>query len=396
MLSNLKSVEENREYLKSIIGVVNRRNEIDWRNSIGKEIKYEYNWGSEYSKGTLKIIKYEDRRIYFEGYEKGIHTGDLTKCKLSGVLNIIWNKAPWMIDLGVSEEDAKKYTIGSDKKIEVKCPDCGRIKKATPKMIHLKHSIGCSCGDGISYPEKLMESVLIQTCIKYERQYKIDESKNKMYDFYLTDYNIIIETHGGQHYEEGGGFPGKSLKEEQENDKFKKELALSNGISRYIIIDCRKSELEYIKNNILNSELNELFDFSKVDWVKCGEYASSNLVKEVCNYYNKHPEFFTSDLAKEFGVCKVTIANYLKIGTQLGWCKYDSREEARRRSRRSGKLIGERLSKPIAQFTLDGELIKTYPSAHEAERQTGIRQCNISECCRGKRKTANGYMWKFV
>ena len=121
MLSNLKSVEENREYLRSIMGV-NERNHIKWEsNSLGKEIEYEYYWEeNKYSKGILKIRKYENSHVYFEGYEKGIKTGNLIKCILSGILNIIWNKASWMIDLGVSEEDAKKYTINSSKKIEVK------------------------------------------------------------------------------------------------------------------------------------------------------------------------------------------------------------------------------------------------------------------------------------
>ena len=52
MISNLKSIEENKEYLKSVIGI--RGKFIDWKNSIGKEIKYEYYWyNDEYSKGFI-------------------------------------------------------------------------------------------------------------------------------------------------------------------------------------------------------------------------------------------------------------------------------------------------------------------------------------------------------
>lgn len=43
-------------------------------------------------------------------------------------INSIYAKAPWMIDLGVSEEDAVKHTPQSNKKIEVTCPDCGKRK----------------------------------------------------------------------------------------------------------------------------------------------------------------------------------------------------------------------------------------------------------------------------
>ena len=55
------------------------------------------------------------------------------------------------------------------------------------------------------------------------------------------------------------------------------------------------------------------------------------------------------------------------------------------------------VSKPVAQFSLDGRLLNTYKSAHEAERQTGIDNSNICNCCLGKRyKSAGGFIWKFV
>ena len=78
VISNLKSEKENREYLKSVIGA-DERNYIDWKNSIGKEIGYGYDWKGECSKGVLKIVKYDtkSRKLYFEGYEKGIGSKDL-------------------------------------------------------------------------------------------------------------------------------------------------------------------------------------------------------------------------------------------------------------------------------------------------------------------------------
>lgn len=49
---------------------------------------------------------------------------------------------------------------------------------------------------------------------------------------------------------------------------------------------------------------------------------------------------------------------------------------------------------PIVQFTKDGKKIAEYESSYEAMRQTGFCQQNISSCCVGKRKSANGYVWK--
>ena len=37
-----------------------------------------------------------------------------------------------------------------------------------------------------------------------------------------------------------------------------------------------------------------------------------------------------------------------------------------------------------------------YPSTMEVERQLGFAQSHISMCCRGKRKTAYGFHWKYV
>ena len=52
-------------------------------------------------------------------------------------------------------------------------------------------------------------------------------------------------------------------------------------------------------------------------------------------------------------------------------------------------------SKSVLQFTLDNILVKEYPSTHQIERETGFAQSNISKCCKGKRKQAYGYKWKY-
>ena len=54
-------------------------------------------------------------------------------------------------------------------------------------------------------------------------------------------------------------------------------------------------------------------------------------------------------------------------------------------------------SKRVAQRNLiTGEVVKVYDSAREAARQTGLSQGNISSCCRGRYKKANGYIWNYL
>lgn len=60
-------------------------------------------------------------------------------------------------------------------------------------------------------------------------------------------------------------------------------------------------------------------------------------------------------------------------------------------SERCGKKDG---SLPVAQYTLDGKLVKIYMSAMQAERETGIAHCQISAAKTGRQKTAHGYIWK--
>ena len=50
----------------------------------------------------------------------------------------------------------------------------------------------------------------------------------------------------------------------------------------------------------------------------------------------------------------------------------------------------------ILQFSKDGELIAEYSSAREAERQTGCHNQHICDCCKGKRKSAGGYVWRYA
>lgn len=53
-------------------------------------------------------------------------------------------------------------------------------------------------------------------------------------------------------------------------------------------------------------------------------------------------------------------------------------------------------TKPILQYTKDGEFIKEWIGAREAARVLGINQSHITQCCKGNRKTAGGFVWAYV
>ena len=53
-------------------------------------------------------------------------------------------------------------------------------------------------------------------------------------------------------------------------------------------------------------------------------------------------------------------------------------------------------SKPVNQYTLYGEYVKTWKNIKEAARELGISNGNISSCCKGRYKSAGGFIWKFA
>lgn len=57
--------------------------------------------------------------------------------------------------------------------------------------------------------------------------------------------------------------------------------------------------------------------------------------------------------------------------------------------------IAKKKSKPVNQFTLDGQLVRTWKSAKETET-SGFVQCSVTNCCKGKRKSHKGFVWRYA
>ena len=401
-----KMLKQNTDEFKVEIGQIFKDEKRDL-TIIDKQYRKDKN------NRNLKYYKYHCNKCGNEDFISENHilkgvgcntcSGSYKKVKLG--LNTIYDTDKWMISLGVSEEDAKKYTRSSGQKITVKCPDCGREKNVVISSIYRRKSIGCCCGDGVSYPEKFMISLLSQLSINYTTQYSPKWIEKKRYDFYfeLNNKKYIIEVHGKQHY---GSSEFLIKKETQQKiDKLKKELALKNGIGYYIELDCRKSNLEWVRNSITNSELNKIFNLEKVDWLKCEEFALGNRVKEVCDYWHLHNEInneglTTKDLGEIFGLSPDTIRGYLKQGKELNWCDYTPKEGLAKRDNKNSTLIKQRCSKSIEVYK-NGILVGKCESCSELERQSeklfGVKlvQSAISQVANGGKKQYKGFVFKY-
>ena len=283
--------------------------------------------------------------------------------------NDLWTTNPDVARLLANPEDGYKYSQYSAKKVDWKCPQCGSIVHKRIISNITQQGLRCDrCSDGRSIPNKLIANVLDSLNIIFETEKSFIWSQNRRYDIYIPDVNCIIEMNGLQH--NGCGFEtigGRTLGEEQENDKFKKMIAQQNGIddNHYIIIDARKSELSYMKNNILHSNLIKFFDFSQVDWNECFKLSQNSLVVNVVNLWNKG--YRTPDICSQLHLSTVTVDSYLHIGNELNLCKY------------SGN--GEKYKKVICLTTGD-----VFDSIKAASKYFGIESTShIGGCCRGER-----------
>ena len=104
---------------------------------------------------------------------------------------------------------------------------------------HLKDGHTTSCGCVLSLGEEKIIKLLIANKIKFQSQKTfedcrfIDTNAKAKFDFYLPDYNCLIEFDGIQHFysqETSKIFTKEKLKRTQEHDAFKNQYCLNNDI----------------------------------------------------------------------------------------------------------------------------------------------------------------------
>lgn len=317
------------------------------------------------------------------------------KC-VSGI-NDIATVRPDLIKYFANKEESTKYTFGSCQRLVFKCPDCGHEKEMKINDL-AQYGFSCDiCSDNFSYPNKYMRGFISQLSVEniiYE--YSPEWIKPYKYDGYF-EYNgqsYIMEMdgmlgHGNLKY----GSKEKDTKG-LERDKYKDKMAKQHNI-KVIRIDCIKSESDYISNNIMNSRLAYIFDLSSIDWNKCNEIATKNIVKDVCEYFNK-TNLSVLEIAKNLKFGRNTIRRYLKRGTELGWCNYVPNPH---KSRKQPKT--EKKNKKIEVLSNGIVLHEFYGSTECAENMSTIYNdtfapSSIRNVCNGYKQTYKGFIFKYA
>ena len=275
-----------------------------------------------------------------------------------------------------------QVSFGSNKKVWWLC-ECGHEWEVTVNSRTSKDSSCPKCSDGISRPNKIMALVVEALGLNYELEYVVEGYSQYRYDIYLPDYKQAMENDGGQHYaylddklKDKKVWNNKTGMEIHYIDLGKESILMNEGLG-LIVVDCRESNIDYIRNSVENHPFFQQFDLSNINWEEIDIQAQKSKKIEVCRYWKEQKEvnkdLTTTIMAEMFNIYRNTIRIWLKWGNESGLCIYNGEDESKDSKRRQSKFVY--LIKP------DGT--KWYEEAmsqKELARLTEINARTISLC----------------
>lgn len=340
-----KDNDKNKWVDLSSLPTKNNGKNIDWKNSVGASVDFHYEtisgkihiMGHKIVKSTngrnmvmvsITIDKYVPDPMY-------VYIKVLRCCELRHlVYNKIADVAPHIMKYLVNQQDGYKYAWQSDKYLKTVCPICGHMEfKHIGSLCRNGFSCGV-CSDGISIPNKIMNNILLQTNLSFKREVGHADfkwMKKYFYDFYFQTadgVNVLVEMDGGLH---------TRLEVQQKRDKIKDRLAYEHNF-KLIRIDCdyrnaRHRAFDYIKSNILKSELSYLLPLANVDWTECQKAVKNNVMLQICDMW-ENKGFSCGEIVDITQLHRTTVCTYLKRGREIGICpSYSTTESLHRRNR---------------------------------------------------------------
>ena len=153
--------------------------------------------------------------------------------------------------------------------LKIECGSCGKIFMQSLSN-YKKANITGKCQDcnEISYGEYLVATYLDKYNVKYKRWHKYDDCKDKRYlpfDFYLPDYNILIEFDGIQHYEPIWG--EDAFKMIKLHDAMKNQYCKWNNINLLRIPYWERDNIEQILVDYLHLTPQSNFKSTKIKYI---------------------------------------------------------------------------------------------------------------------------------
>lgn len=241
-------------------------------------------------------------------------------------LNSLYDEDPSLAEWFIDKDIPHRISRYSNQKQDLACPICKTPICIAPQNVKISPTCP-QCGDGVSYPEKMFSNLLCQLKVPYIYQLSkkhFDWCGKYKYDFYFehTNQKYIFELDGGLGH---GKKELKKLDNSLERDNIKDKLAKEQGIILIRIdvnYDNIKDRFDYIKTNICNSSLSDLFDLRNIDWDEIMKSSSGSYLKICCDEYNQGNTYIRG-IADKYNISVGTVRRYLKTGAKLGLCSYD-------------------------------------------------------------------------
>ena len=168
------------------------------------------------------------------------------------------------------------------------------------------------------------------------------------------------------------------------NGKILKQTINTNGYMRVSLYKDKKSKFMYVHRLVAMAFINQFPNTKDVDHI--------NGVRNDNNINNLR--WCTRKENLNFPIAKQNIS-LSRIGKKGILSPMFGKKRPKEVVAKMSISMALKNNMPIKQYTKDGVFVKDWVCAAFAERETGINQNHIRECCRGKCKSAGGFVWKF-
>lgn len=143
----------------------------------------------------------------------------------------------------------------------------------------------------------------------------------------------------------------------------------------------KKSGFLYLKERIMNPTIKSN-GYLQIDLIKSGNRKKFYVHRLVAEHFIPNPNNLPC----------VNHIDYNRVNNScdnLEWCTYESNNIHSNNPALKGKRIGK--------YSKDGKLLEEFNSALEAAHSFGKpRSSDILRCCKGERKYAYGFSWRFI
>ena len=163
-------------------------------------------------------------------------------------------------------------------------------------------------------------------------------------------------------------------------------LGRAKSLDRYI--KGKGHSLQFKKGRILKP-MKDNNGYLKVKLCKDGKEKAFTVHRLVAEAFLPNPHNYPCVNHKDENKQNNNVSN-------LEWCSAQyNNTYGTRIERVAEKTTNGKCSKPVLQYTLNGEFVREWESTAECGRN-GFNQGNVVTCCQGKLKKYKGFIWRYL